>query len=105
MGGAHLYGVQRHFRHSDRLPDDVRLAGKRSLFNHCSSRPQVRAAHSAHLSHAAAYFQSGHGRLYGGARRGRDRRHVHRHPVLGAVSQGTAQARGRRLKDCEARCG
>ena len=94
---AHLLRGAVFVRHPDRLPDDVRVHRQRAVLDHRGRAAQICAAAAADLSAAGAAARPDDRRVSGRARRGRDRRHVHRHPVCDAVSQGAAQARGRRV--------
>lgn len=78
--------------HPDRLPDDLRVHRQRPLLHRGGGAAEVRAAAAADLSAAPPAGGPDPGRVPGGARGRRHRRHRHGAPVQLPVPQGPAEA-------------
>ena len=78
--------------HPDRLPDDLRVHRQRPLLHRGGGAAEVRAAAAADLSAAPPAGGPDPGRVPGGARGRRHRRHRHGDPLHPPVPQGPAEA-------------
>ena len=80
-------------RHTDVVPDGVRVDRQRAVLDIGRGRSQVRAAPAAYLYHAGVCRRQDDGRLYGGARSGCYRDNFHFNTLYYSVRQGNEEAR------------